>query len=269
MVNQNIIVLGSKGMLGSQVLTYFKKKNFSIYTFDKKFNQSNVNRYIKNLNERDPSVIINCIGKIKQKKPSLKKLFWSNTILTNKFAKLLNSKHILVHPSTDCVFKGKKKIYYNKNSKLDATDAYGLSKILAEKNLKRRPNTLIIRTSIVGLEIKTNKGLLSWFLKQSKNVYGYTDHFWNGITTLRWCEFLDTFLFNKKKNNFKKAKIVQIATREKYSKYEILKIFKKVFKKKILIKKKRVGYINRCLKSDFKIDNFYNQVKNLREFNKS
>ena len=35
MVNKKIIILGSKGMLGSQVLTYFKKKNFLIKTFDK------------------------------------------------------------------------------------------------------------------------------------------------------------------------------------------------------------------------------------------
>ena len=198
MVNKKIIILGSKGMLGSQVLTYFKKKNFLIKTFDKKFNKSNVNKYIKYLNKEKPSTIINCIGKIKQKKYSLTELYWSNSILIKKFSEFLNSKHTLIHPSTDCVFSGKNRYFYKKNKKLDATDNYGLSKIYAENNLKKRSNTLIIRTSIVGLEKKTKKGLLSWFLSQNKTVYGYSDHFWNGITTLKWCEFLDSISLGKK-----------------------------------------------------------------------
>ncbi len=267
MVNKKIIILASKGMLGSQVLSYFKKKNFIIKTFDKKFNKSNVNRYIKYLNKEKSSVIINCIGKIKQKKSSITELYWSNSILINRFSELLNNKHTLIHPSTDCVFSGKNRFFYKKNAKLDATDNYGLSKILAENNLKKRSNTLIIRTSIVGLENKTKRGLLSWFLSQNKIVYGYSDHFWNGVTTLKWCEFLEDYLFSKKKLNLKKSKIIQIGTKRKYSKYEMLNIFKNIFKKKILIKKKNNGYINRCLVSDFQIDNFPSQVKRLKEFN--
>ena len=159
MINKNIIILGSKGMLGNQVLNYFKKKKYLIKTFDKRFKKSNVNSCIKSLNKERSSIIINCIGKIKQKKSTFSELFWSNTILINKFVELLNNKHLLIHPSTDCVFNGENRFGYKKNARLDALDDYGLSKVLAEKALKKRTNTLIIRTSIVGLEKKAKKNL--------------------------------------------------------------------------------------------------------------
>ena len=38
--------------------------------------------------------------------------------------------------------------------------------------------------------------------------------------------------------------------------------------KEILIKKKKVGYINRCLNSDFKIENLEIQLQNLKKFHK-
>ena len=47
----------------------------------------------------------------------------------------------------------------------------------------------------------------------------------------------------------------------------MLNIFKNIFGKKILIIKKKAGYANRYLKSDFKIDNFNKQIKSLKEFN--
>ena len=68
--------------------------------------------------------------------------------------------------------------------------------------------------------------------------------------------------------NFKKTKIIQIGTKKKYSKYQLLNIFKNIFGKKILIIKKKAGYTNKYLKSDFKIDNFKKQIKSFKEFNK-
>ena len=41
-----------------------------------------------------------------------------------------------------------------------------------------------IRCSIIGLERGTNYSILSWFIKnKSKELNGYNDQFWNGITT--------------------------------------------------------------------------------------
>ena len=264
---KSIIILGSKGMLGNQAAKYFKK-NFTVKKFNKKFTALNVNNYIKNLNNEKPSIILNCIGKIKQKKSTIKELYWSNTLLINKFASQLSNKHLLIHPSTDCVFNGSSKIRYKKSAKLDSTDDYGVSKILAEKILKKRKNTLIIRTSIVGLEKNSKNGLLSWFLSEKNKTYGYVDHFWNGVTTLKWCELIENYLTKINYLNLKNSKIIQIGTKKNYTKYEMLKIFKNVFKKKILIKKKKVGYINRCLNSDFKIENLEIQLQNLKKFHK-
>jgi dTDP-4-dehydrorhamnose reductase len=41
-----------------------------------------------------------------------------------------------------------------------------------------------IRTSVIGLELDRSKELLSWFLsKRSEKIYGFTNHYWNGITS--------------------------------------------------------------------------------------
>lgn len=47
---------------------------------------------------------------------------------------------------------------------------------------------MILRASIVGPPAAAGRGLLGWFLAQPGPVDGWTDHLWNGITTLAWAE---------------------------------------------------------------------------------
>ena len=52
MINKNIIILGSKGMLGNQVLNYFKKKKYLIKTFDKRFKKFENVKLVKIIKNR-------------------------------------------------------------------------------------------------------------------------------------------------------------------------------------------------------------------------
>ena len=116
----------------------------------------------------------------------------------------------------------------------------------------------------------TKKDLLTWFLYNKKKLNGYTNHYWNGITTLEWCKKIEHILkFQKKSIN--SFKLIQLGTKKIYSKYEMLKIFKKIFKKKIIINRKKMQYVNKTLKPDICSPNLEIQLeefKNLKYFKK-
>ena len=261
---KNILVLGSKGMLGKQVYQYFKNKKYKVFRLDKKIKFENVDNIIKKINLRKRLIIINCIGKIKQKDNDFEKLFFINSIFPYKLSYLLNTKHLLIHPSTDCIFNGNKTGYYKLDSKRDSNDKYGISKSLGEAALEKRNNTLIIRTSIIGIT-KSKKDFLSWFLNQEKKVYGYSNHYWNGVTTLEWCKKIEQLL-NKTKNLNYKTKTIQLGTKIIYSKYKMLNIFKKVFGNKIKILKKKKKYTNRALKPNIYSKDLISQLIEFKQY---
>ena len=60
---------------------------------------------------------------------------------------------------------------------MSAKDDYGKSKIISDKILLKSKKTIIIRTSTIGHEIKTKRGLLEWFLSCNKICYGYKKAF--------------------------------------------------------------------------------------------
>ena len=106
MKNKRIIILGSKGMLGQMVKSYFTIHGFELILYDKRFNEENISSYLDELNSYYDAIVINCIGRIKQKSEEALNLLWSNTILPLLLARSLKSSHVLIHPSTDCVLDG-------------------------------------------------------------------------------------------------------------------------------------------------------------------
>src|SRR5262249_25665737 len=132
----------------------------------------------------------------------------------------LPSDVVIVHPSTDCVFSGRNGPY-DVDAPPDATDPYGLSKALAE-SIAKYPNTVVIRTSIIGVEPEGRAfGLLGWFLSQpdGATVTGFTDHRWNGITTLEWCRVSDDLLALRAMS---RPPLVQPGTERFWTKAEML-----------------------------------------------
>src|SRR5690606_27782525 len=99
----------------------------------------------------------------------------------------------LIHISTDCVFSGKKGDYIETDQK-DGSSVYAQSKSLGEIT---GDNILTIRTSIIGPELKNNGiGLFHWFMSQQGQIQGYSNVFWNGVTTLELAKVIHR-LINK------------------------------------------------------------------------
>lgn len=131
-----------------------------------------------------PDVLVNCVGVIKQR-PGAKDAIASltlNALLPHRLAALLDRwGGRLIHFSTDCVFSGRDGMH-TEDSVPDATDLYGRTKLLGEVEAD---NALVIRSSIIGRELKHFASLVDWFLAQAGGkVGGYTRVLYSGVTTL-------------------------------------------------------------------------------------
>lgn len=179
-------ILGANGMLGWMVDETFKH-SFNVVPFTRK--ELTVSTRDVGLNPETYSnlqycdFIINCIGAIKPAFSDHKRLAENivvNSVFPRVMADFCEHNNIgFIHITTDCVFDGLDG-YYTENSKHNALDDYGRTKSLGEPD-----NCMVIRTSIIGPEKDTKKSLVEWLVSNNgKGVKGFTNHMWNGLTTL-------------------------------------------------------------------------------------
>lgn len=260
-----ILILGVDGMLGHKVHEQLSKNSYKVYSTSRNSKGKKNKYFFKNVNilktgqilniikKVKPNYVINCTGIIKQKLQSKKKntLFLVNTnfpIYLDKYSKKLNYNHI--HFSTDCVFDGSKGNYTEKD-KPNAKDEYGRSKQKSEDKINK--NSFIIRTSIIGHEKnRSKKSLLNWFLSQKKYCYGFKNAYFSGVTTLELSKIIRNIIKNKQ---FVKG--LYNLSSKKISKYQLLKMIKAKYKKKIKIHPNTSFKIDRSL-SSFKFKNKFN-----------
>lgn len=233
-----IVVLGPNGMLGQMVVAYFTQRGYKVIPLSGRFEEETKWDFLNSILFYTDAAIFNCIGRIKQKTVDEKDLLWANTILPLTLSRYLLPTQTVIHPSTDCVFDGLAGRPYTISDNTNSRDSYGWSKILGEEVLLKRPNTFITRVSIVGPDKnKFAKGLLGWFLSNPKGsqLNGYTNHLWNGITTLEWCKQIEKMVINESLVNSTHAKLVQFSTAEHYSKHEMLCMFNEIYKRNNII----------------------------------
>lgn len=230
-INRQVIVLGSHGMLGQMAVSYFRARSCEVIVLSSRYEPDTRNEFVSALRDFPKAVVINAIGRIKQKTESVQDLLWANAVLPLDLANGLLPDQTLIHPSTDCVFSGADQKPYAVTDFPNAVDDYGWSKRLGEVALLGRPNTLILRVSIIGPDASSNpKGLLGWFLSQPKGskLNGYANHYWNGITTLEWCKQVDLQL-QRLSEEIEPCRLLQLGTKEYYSKHEMLQIFQDIY----------------------------------------
>ncbi len=231
-----ILVLGHNGLLGNANYKFFRSLNYNVHTCNEWFPSDAFKYEVQQFNG---DYIINCIGAISQKTAN----FSVNIELPIWLDK--NAKCRVIHPTSD----------------LHALNDYGFSKYESFKYLlKWGQRTKIIRTSIIGFEIGTKYSLLEWFLSQDKKVEGYTKAIWNGITTLEWAFQAGSMMMNWDSMNTS----VTVGT-DKISKYELLKLFNKLFNKNIEIIPIDKGE-DRSLDLDIKLPSIEQQLKQLKVF---
>ncbi|MBY6036293.1 SDR family oxidoreductase [Fictibacillus nanhaiensis] len=227
-----ILVLGGKGMAGHMVTSYLKKNTpYHISHTSRDCDDTegyyldvmDLERVRELILSKKPDVIINCAGILNDFAERHKQ----QAILVNSFiphfvASLLDSYGgKLIHISTDCVFTGDQG-KYTETAVPDGVTIYARTKMLGEVTVGRH---LTLRTSIVGPELKNGIGLLHWFMNQQGNIKGFTNVYWNGITTLELAKAIAASIEQDITG------LYQLTSPEIVSKYELLKRFQTVFQK--------------------------------------
>lgn len=262
-----LIIFGAQGMLGRYIHVYFNynsdlnvipitRQDYDVLndSYDK------LEKILSNINNK--TVIFNSIGLIPQKNiTSNEDYIKVNVVFPYQLACICNKYNAkLIHPSTDCVFSGKDG-NYNELSIKDASDMYGIS-----KKFEPEDHT-IIRTSIIGEELKGKKSLLEW-VKSNKNntINGYSDHYWNGITCLQYARIVKEIIVN---NLFWKG--VRHIYSPSVSKYELIKMINEIYDLNITINDYKTDIVDKTLSSIypplFNIPNLKNQITELSSFN--
>lgn len=137
-----------------------------------------------------PDVVLNAVGVVKQHRDvdDAATTIEVNALLPHRLAArcaVIGAR--LIHVSTDCVFSGTRG-HYAERDVPDATDLYGRSKLLGEVE---HDGCLTVRTSMVGREIGSARGLLEWFLsRRGQTVPGFARARFSGLTTLELARVL-------------------------------------------------------------------------------
>jgi|TARA_B110000902_G_scaffold259553_1_gene331077 dTDP-4-dehydrorhamnose reductase len=245
---KKVVVIGCKGMAGHVVKTCLESTGvYDVWGIARGIDsgQKLINLDVSNTKELESildngsfDVVINCIGllnKTAEDNPEL--AVWFNSYfpqLLASYGKKHNFK--LVHISTDCVFSGKEG-GYKEDSFKNGIGFYAQSKALGEViNAK----DLTFRTSIIGPELNENGiGLFHWFMSQNDEIFGYSEAYWSGVTTIELAKGIHEAI----KQDL--TGLYHFVNSSKISKFALVNEFNSNF---------RDGGINIISKSDYKVD---------------
>lgn len=249
MKRKKVLVLGASGMLGSVVTDFLSRDESLSVTATmrsseliekarrlveniewRKFEIKDENQTVRQFQEfAEPDWIINAIGVIKpyihdDRPDEIDRAIRINACFPNWLARSFEESRIL-QIATDCVYSGSKGSYLESDAQ-DALDVYGKTKSLGETWLA---NVGHLRCSIIGPEPRSYVSLLEWFRRQPANakVSGYTNHSWNGVTTLHYAKLCHGII----ENDIPLPHIQHIIPDGDITKHELLCCFAKCYER--------------------------------------
>jgi dTDP-4-dehydrorhamnose reductase len=257
-----ILIFGGNGMLGHKLVQFLGQHaevwatlrgNFGeIEAFELINNQrcieeidiENVESIRKAIFTSRPDVVVNAVGIVKQL-PSSKdtiRTLTINSIFPHRLNELATEFGFrLFCISTDCVFDGIKG-NYSENDLPNATDLYGKSKNLGEVVSE---NSLTLRTSIIGRELRTSHSLVEWFLaNKGKSVKGFANAIYSGFPTIVLADIIRSLIFEHPKL----SGLYHLSS-DPINKYDLLKLLNKAYGANIEIERDEDFKIDRSLDS--------------------
>lgn len=263
-MKKKVLILGAEGMLGHVLLRWLavSKSSFSVYATtlneeraSKMFppeigarikygvDAENIDKLSQIFSSIEPDFVINCIALIKQSQILKNPLsaININAQLPHRLALICQKSGIkFIHISSDIVFDGKKGMY-TEHDKVSISDIYGMTKFLGEVGY---PNSVTIRTSIIGHQLGEKTGLVEWFLSQNVKVRGYTKVIYSGFPTIELARIISDFILP----NENLTGIYHVSS-EPISKYNLLKLIASRYNKQIEIEPDYEFILDRSLDS--------------------
>ncbi|MBI2417845.1 MAG: sugar nucleotide-binding protein [Ignavibacteriales bacterium] len=265
---KKVVILGAKGMLGYAATKYFRAKAEDVCALSR--NEFDIAKDpIAKLKEyvTGADLVLNAAGVIKPQiaTMSIEDVLRVNAVFPHNLAKLCISMNVpCVHVTTDCVYSGKTG-NYNELDFFDADDVYGMS-----KNAGESKDIMTIRTSIIGEEHGQKRSLLEWVRGNAgKEINGFTNHRWNGLTT--W--YLADIVYRIIQNGAYKPGLWHVHSPDTLSKFELVSVINTAYELGIAIRP--VEASERCdrnissiypLTAEYSVLTIKEQVEKMREF---
>ena len=263
MTDSKYLVIGSEGLLGSEIIKILKKKKINYCTVARQNSDLNIN--LKNFNKLTKFIlrnnfknIINCaaiinIDKCEKKYSDILKI---NYFLPRYLSELsIKYKFKLIHISTDQVYFNLKNKLSKERDKIFAINKYAKSKILSENEVRKNKVNLIIRTNFTGKK-KTTKNItfIDWLNNhrvKKKNVINLFNDMYTSTIDVENCA---KFIIKLIEQNF--SGIYNLSSRYPVSKEKFALAFFKKMKIKLnynsisvnSLPVKRPKYLGMCVK---------------------
>lgn len=259
-MSPRLLIFGAAGMLGHQLYRQLDRE-FEVYGSIRRplssvaaFGFFDPNRLIYDVDAAKPEpiiaavatikpdVVVNCVGVVKSLEAAAGMV--DNIRLNALLPHLLYTacrEHgaRLIQISTDCVFAGTRGNYAETDTP-DAVDVYGKTKFLGEVSGEA---ALTLRTSFIGRELNSSRGLLEWFLaNRGGQVKGYAKAVFSGLTTLEMARVIGLLV-----RDFPELSGVYHLAAEPIDKHRLLGRIRDAMKLDIQVKKDTGVKVNRSL----------------------
>ncbi|MGD8807207.1 MAG: sugar nucleotide-binding protein [Chloroflexota bacterium] len=235
------MILGASGMLGAMLthvlsqnpklgVTATVRRHEALLKFKRLYPQVDWQLFDASAGEIPPSIerqgwVINAIGITKpyiddEDPLKVRRAIQTNALFPHHLASWAEEYDFrVIQIATDCVYSGSEGAYHE-NHQHDALDVYGKTKSLGEVKSSAFYH---LRCSIIGPEPEADAFLMAWFknLPNGGQVTGFTNHVWNGVTTLQFAKLCEGIIVN----DLPLPNLQHVIPGDTVSKYELLKIF--------------------------------------------
>jgi nucleoside-diphosphate-sugar epimerase len=251
-VKKNIIILGSNGSIGT-ALKLFLKSSYNIYSFDipdfDVLNKNYIIFFLKKIDKTKNYIIVNCIGLMgaDSSKENVEKYLEINSFFPSEFIesiieKIQIEKYIFL--SSETIYGSGKNLL--ENNKKNPIHPYGISKLIAEINIKKIFNKIkkkipiiILRIPVVIFQKQKFDNTLTLICNDFKNreitIYGNGTHERNYIFIKDFCEIINLIVIKKM------PKLINVfnVPGNRCNSINIVKILQKKYRKKIRLNFKK------------------------------
>ena len=292
---KRILITGISGMLGSNLVYYFRN-NYDVVGLFNSFpieidgvmtfkcdlqNKDHVNTIIK---KYQPDVIIHCasLTNVDYCEINKEEAYSVNVISTENIVKLINTQKI-IFISSDSVYDGIKNYYSEDETSEKPNNYYGYTKLESEKIISGYNNSLILRTNIFGWNVQDKKSIAEWILSElqaNRSLNGFDDALFSSIYTMELARIIEISIKKDIKGIYNCASsdycskynfATKIASKFGLQKKNITSIsiddfkFKAKRGKKLTLDSNKIErYLNYEIPSiDYSIDQFYRDYKTL------
>lgn len=223
-----LLLLGSTGMLGTALYAEGKHRGFEVLDVDVVDAQiildiSNSNELTRLIDQEKPDVIINTVAitsiDVCEKNPGLAYVINARPVAI--MASLCKRLGIyLIHISTDHFFTGDRRLKHNESDPVVLLNEYARTKYIAEQFGLTNPDSLVIRTNILGFKNYPGQmAFADWIFKslqENAPMQLFSDFFTSSLTVTQFSKYLFDLL------PLRPTGILNVASRDVSSKKELI-----------------------------------------------